>query len=48
MIFSGRVGSSVGNVLTTLTTHDGVPHVRPGEPQCGCRTKRVAGRSSAL
>jgi len=35
-------GSRAGAVLTHLTSRDGVPHVRPGEPECGDRIQRGA------
>lgn len=45
MNFLGPGGAPrAGNVLTTLTTRDGVLHARPeGAPLCRCRIQRVAG-----
>ena len=41
MIFPGPgAGSSAGSVLTHLTSRDGVPHPRLGEPECGDRIQR--------
>lgn len=44
MKFSGPgAAQGAGNVLTTLTSRDGLPHARPGEPLCGGWIQRVAG-----
>jgi len=41
MTFPGRTRAQErASVLTHLTSRDGVPHVRLGEPECGDRIQR--------